>query len=58
MKIRSTTSFSEEVKPSHVVDLRHVKEPYEHEKMLRKQNSAAMFITHVSPASLIDGSAL
>jgi hypothetical protein len=41
---------------SHVVDLRHVKEPDEHEKMLCKQNSAAMFLTHVSPASLLDGS--
>jgi hypothetical protein len=26
-------------------------------QMLRMQNSAAMFLTHVSPASLIDGSA-
>jgi hypothetical protein len=26
--------------------------------MLCKQNSAAMFLTHVSPASLLDGSGL
>jgi hypothetical protein len=25
-------------------------------QMLRRQNSAAMFLTHVSPASLLDGS--
>jgi hypothetical protein len=32
IKIRSTTSFGGEVKRrSHVVDLRHVKEPYGHE---------------------------
>jgi hypothetical protein len=41
---------------SHIVDLWHVKEPYEHEKMLCRQNSAAMFLTHVFPASLLDGS--
>jgi hypothetical protein len=40
---------------SHVADLQHVKESYEHEKMLCRQNSAAMFLTHVSPASLLDG---
>jgi hypothetical protein len=38
LKIRSTTSFGGEVN----VDLRHVKEPHEHEKMLCRQNSAAM----------------
>jgi hypothetical protein len=27
---------------SHVVDVRHVKETYKHEKMLRRQNSAAI----------------
>jgi hypothetical protein len=47
-KIRSTRSFGGEVsRRSHVVDLRHVKEPYD-------QNSAAMFLTRVSPASLLD----
>jgi hypothetical protein len=27
-------------------------------QMLRRQNSAAMFLTHVSPASLLAGSAI
>jgi hypothetical protein len=38
---------------SHVVDLRHVKEPYD---MIdaRRQNSAAMFLTRVSSASPLD----
>jgi hypothetical protein len=54
-KIRSTPSFGGEVKPSvPFVDLWHVKEPYEHEQMLCRQNSAAMFLTRVSPASPLD----
>jgi allantoicase len=57
IKIRSTTVLRRGRRRSHVVDLRHVKEPYEHEKMFcRQKNSAAMFLTHVSPASLPDGS--
>jgi hypothetical protein len=39
IKVHSTTSFGEEVKPSHFVDLQHVKEHYKHEK---RQNSAAI----------------
>jgi hypothetical protein len=57
IKIRSTSSFRGYVsRRSHVADLRHVKELYKHEKILHRQNSAAMFLTHVSPASLLDGS--
>jgi hypothetical protein len=53
-KIRSTPSFGGEVsRRSHVVDLRHVKEPYEHDRC-----SSAKF-SHVShprfTASLLDG---
>jgi hypothetical protein len=54
-EIRSTPFSRGEVKPSvHVADLWHVKEPYEHEKMLVGKKSAAMFHTRVSPASLLD----
>jgi hypothetical protein len=57
IKIHSATSFGGEVKPSVPCHhLQHVKEPYEHEKMLCRQNSVAMFLTHVSPALLLDGS--
>jgi hypothetical protein len=60
LKIRSTTSFWGEVKPS--VPCRRFtarkRTLRAWKKMLRRQNSAAMFLTHVSPASLIDGSAL
>jgi hypothetical protein len=43
--IKSVARLPSEGKKSrrpHVVDLWHVKETYEHEKMLRRQNSAAI----------------
>jgi hypothetical protein len=56
--IRSTTSFGEEVKP--LVPCRWFtackRTIRSWKKMLCKQNSVAMFLTHVSPASLVDGS--
>jgi hypothetical protein len=39
-----------------ITNLRHSKKPYEHEKMLCRQNSAAI-PQHVSPALLLDDSA-
>jgi hypothetical protein len=57
IKICSMTSFGGEVKSS--VPCRRFtawKNFTSMEKMLCKQNSVAMFLTHVSPASLLDGS--
>jgi hypothetical protein len=57
IRIHSITSFGEEVKPS-VPCCRFTacKRTTSMKQMLRRQNSAAMFLTHVSPASLLDGS--
>jgi hypothetical protein len=58
IKFRSTTSFGGEVKPS--VPCRRFtackKNLTSMKEMLCKQNSTAMFLTHVSIASLLDGS--